>query len=407
MAAFLAAFCFYKVLVMSNSLMNTYARLPVTFERGEGAWLWDTDGNKYLDALCGIAVTGLGHAHPQITQAICEQAAQLMHTTNLFGIKHQQTLGDKLVQLSGMDKCFFANSGAEANEAALKIARLYGHHQGIEQPTIIVTENSFHGRTLATLSATGSRKIQAGFEPLVKGFLRVPYNDLQAIEHVAKHEKNIVGVLVEPVQGESGIKIPSDDYLSGIRDICDKHNWLMMLDEIQTGMGRSGKWFAFQHYDFLPDIMTLAKGLGNGFPVGVCIARGEAAETFQPGKHGTTFGGNPMACRTALEVINIIEQHDLPSRAAQLGSKILADLKTNLDGLAHVKEVRGKGLLLAVELNAPCTKLAKEALENGIVINVTNNTIVRILPPLIISDEEADLIVEKITAVVENFTPEK
>ncbi|WP_455210887.1 acetylornithine/succinylornithine family transaminase [Kaarinaea lacus] len=390
-----------------SSLMNTYARLPVTFQRGEGAWLWDTDGKKYLDALCGIAVTGLGHAHPQITKAICEQAGQLMHTTNLFGIEHQRALGDKLVQLSGMETCFFANSGAEANEAAIKIARLYGHHQGIEQSTIVVTENSFHGRTLATLSATGSRKVQAGFEPLVKGFLRVPYNELAAIEHIAKHEKNVVGVLVEPVQGESGINIPDDDYLSGIRNICDQHNWLMMLDEIQTGMGRSGKWFAFQHYDLKPDIMTLAKGLGNGFPVGVCIARGQAAQTFQPGNHGTTFGGNPLACRTALEVINVIEQNHLANRAEQLGNKILTGLKTSLHDAPHMKDIRGKGLLLAVELTAPCTKLAKEALDNGIVINVTNNNIIRILPPLIISDDEADLIVEKITTLVKNFTPDQ
>ena len=391
---------------MSESLMNTYARLPVTFARGEGAWLWDNDGKKYLDALCGIAVTGLGHAHPQITRAICEQAGQLMHTTNLFGIQHQQTLGDKLVQLSGMDKCFFANSGAEANEAAIKIARLYGHLKGIEQPSIVVTENSFHGRTLATLSATGSRKVQAGFEPLVKGFLRVPYNDLQAIENIAKHEKSVVGVLVEPVQGESGINIPDDNYLSGIRAICDKHNWLMMLDEIQTGMGRSGKWFGFQHYNFLPDIMTLAKGLGNGFPIGACIARGEAAQTFQPGNHGTTFGGNPLACRTALEVINVIEQNRLTERAAQLGSRILSGLQTGLQDVPHVKQIRGKGLLLAVELDSPCTQLAKAGLEQGIVINVTNYSVIRILPPLILSDAEADLMVEKIIALVKSFSPD-
>jgi acetylornithine aminotransferase len=390
---------------MPDTLMNTYARLPVTFERGEGAWLWDTEGKQYIDALCGIAVTGLGHAHPQITQAICEQAGQLMHTTNLFGIKYQQMLGDQLAQLSGMENCFFANSGAEANEAAIKIARLHAHHRGVEDPAIVVTENSFHGRTLATLSATGSRKVQAGFEPLVKGFLRVPYNDLQAIENIAKHHKNVVGVLVEPVQGESGIQIPDADYLSGVRAICDNHQWLMMLDEIQTGMGRSGKWFAFQHFDFLPDIMTLAKGLGNGFPIGVCIARGEAAKAFQPGKHGTTFGGNPLACRTALEVIKVIEQNNLVSRAAELGERLLGGLKANLQSLPQVKQVRGKGLLLAVELNAPCTTLAKEALDNGIVINVTNSNVIRILPPLIISNEEADVIVEKITTVVKNFTP--
>ena len=386
--------------------MNTYARLPVTFERGEGAWLWDTDGNRYLDALCGIAVTGLGHAHPQITKAICEQASQLMHTTNLFGIKNQQLLGDKLVQLSAMDKCFFANSGAEANEAAIKIARLYGHQKGIEQPSIVVMENSFHGRTLATLTATGSRKVQAGFEPLVKGFLRVPYNDLEAIQNIAKLEKSVVAVLVEPIQGESGINIPNDTYLSGIREICDKHNWLMMLDEIQTGMGRSGRWFGFQHYDFVPDVMTLAKGLGNGFPVGACIARGEAAETFHPGNHGSTFGGNPLACRTALEVINIIEQNNLVSRASELGKKILAGLESSLQGAPLVKEVRGKGLLIAVELESTCTQLVKQGLESGIVINVTNNNVIRILPPLIISDTEAETIIEKITNLVKNFVPE-
>jgi acetylornithine/N-succinyldiaminopimelate aminotransferase len=390
---------------MSISLMNTYARLPVTFERGEGAWLWDTDGNKYLDALCGIAVTGLGHGHPQITKAICEQASLLMHTTNLFGVKNQQLLGDKLVQLSAMDKCFFSNSGAEANEAAIKIARLYGHHKGIDQPSIVVMENSFHGRTLATLSATGSRKVQAGFEPLVRGFLRVPYNDLDAIQNVAKNEKSIAAVLVEPVQGESGINIPDEHYLSGIREICDNHNWLMMLDEIQSGMGRSGLWFAHQHYGLVPDVMTLAKGLGNGFPVGVCIARGEAAETFHPGNHGSTFGGNPLACRTALEVLNVMEQDNLVKRSAELGNKILDGLKNSLQHLPHVKEVRGKGLLLAVELNSNCTQLANQALENGIVINVTNNNVVRILPPLIISDAEADLIVEKISVLVKNFTP--
>jgi len=392
---------------MSTSLMNTYARLPVTFERGEGAWLWDTDGNKYLDALCGIAVTGLGHAHPQITKAICEQASQLMHTTNLFGIKNQQLLGDKLVQLSSMDKCFFANSGAEANEAAIKIARLYGHHKGIEQPSIVVMENSFHGRTLATLSATGSRKVQAGFEPLVRGFLRVPYDDLEAIQNIAKHEKSVVAVLVEPMQGESGINIPSDTYLSGIREICDKHNWLMMLDEIQSGMGRSGQWFAFQHHDFLPDVMTLAKGLGNGFPIGACVARGEAADTFHPGNHGTTFGGNPLACRTAMEVITVMEQNNLVNRAAELGERILAGLNAGLQDLPHVKEVRGKGLLIGVELTSTCTKLAKQALDSGIVINVTNNNVIRILPPLIMSNEEADLIVEKVSALVKNFTPDQ
>ncbi|WP_455203623.1 acetylornithine/succinylornithine family transaminase [Kaarinaea lacus] len=392
---------------MSDALMNTYARLPITFDHGEGAWLWDTNGKQYLDALCGIAVTGLGHAHPQVTRAISEQAAQLIHTSNLFGIQHQQTLGDQLTRISGMDKCFFSNSGAEANEAAIKIARLYGHNRDIENPAIIVTDNSFHGRTLATLSATGNRKVQAGFEPLVKGFIRVPYNDLQAIHNIAKHDKNVVGVLVEPMQGESGINIPDDDYLPGIRQICDDNGWLMMLDEIQTGMGRSGKWFAFQHYDLMPDVMTLAKGLGNGVPIGACLARGTAAVTLQPGNHGSTFGGNPFACRVASTVIDTIEQQQLMNNAAEMGAHILSGLKQQLQNLDHVQEVRGKGLLLAVELKSPCAELVQQALDAGIIINVTNSKIIRLLPPLIIDTKQADMIVEKVSALVKNFTANK
>lgn len=387
--------------------MNTYARLPITFDHGEGAWLWDTNGKQYLDALCGIAVTGLGHAHPKVTEAISDQAAQLIHTSNLFGIQHQQTLGDQLTRISGMDKCFFSNSGAEANEAAIKIARLYGHNRDIENPALIVTENSFHGRTLATLSATGSRKVQAGFEPLVKGFIRVPYNDLEAIRNIAKHDKNVVGVLVEPMQGESGINIPGDDYLPGIRQICDDNGWLMMLDEIQTGMGRSGKWFAFQHYGLMPDIMTLAKGLGNGVPIGACLARGTAAQTLQPGNHGSTFGGNPFACRVACTVIDTIEQQQLMNNAAEMGARILTGLKQQLQHLDHVQDVRGKGLLLAVELKSPCAELVQQALDAGIIINVTNSKIIRLLPPLIIDTKQADMIVEKVSALVKNFTANK
>ena len=383
--------------------MKTYAPLPVTFTHGNGCWLWDNKDNKYLDALCGIAVTGLGHAHPAISEAICGQAKRLLHTSNLFEIELQKQLAEKLTALAGMDNVFFSNSGAEANEAAIKIARLYGHHKGIKQPTIIVTENSFHGRTLATLTATGNRKVQAGFEPLVAGFSRAPYNDIDALRNIAKHDKNVVAVMVEPLQGESGINIPDDNYLPAIREICDEQGWLMILDEIQTGMGRSGRWFAFQHHNITPDIMTLAKALGNGVPIGACLAKGEAAQTFQPGNDGTTFGGNPLACRTALAVIETIEQNGLLERANVLGKRILDGLRQNLAKHPHVKDIRGKGLLIAVELDAPCKALAQQALDMGIVINIANESRIRLLPPLILSDDEADLIVEKVSRLVSEF----
>ena len=387
----------------TNKLMKTYAPLPVTFTHGNGCWLWDNKDNKYLDALCGIAVTGLGHAHPAISEAICGQAKRLLHTSNLFEIELQKQLAEKLTALVGMENVFFSNSGAEANEAAIKIARLYGHHKGIKQPAIIVTENSFHGRTLATLTATGNRKVQAGFEPLVAGFSRAPYNDIDALRNIAKHDKNVVAVMVEPLQGESGINIPDDNYLPAIREICDEQGWLMILDEIQTGMGRSGRWFAFQHHSITPDIMTLAKALGNGVPIGACLAKGEAAQTFQPGNHGTTFGGNPLACRTALAVIETIEQNGLVERANVLGKRILDGLRQNLAKHPHVKDIRGKGLLIAVELNAPCKALAQQALDMGIVINIANESRIRLLPPLILSDDEADLIVEKVSRLVSEF----
>ncbi|WP_455366666.1 acetylornithine/succinylornithine family transaminase [Kaarinaea lacus] len=389
----------------SNKLMKTYSPLPVTFSHGNGCWLWDNKDNKYLDALCGIAVTGLGHAHPAISEAICGQAKRLLHTSNLFEIGLQQQLAEKLTALAGMDNVFFSNSGAEANEAAIKIARLYGHHKGIKQPAIIVTENSFHGRTLATLTATGNRKVQAGFEPLVAGFSRAPYNDIDALRNIAKHDKNVVAVMVEPLQGESGINIPDDNYLPAIRELCDEQGWLMILDEIQTGMGRSGRWFAFQHYDITPDIMTLAKALGNGVPIGACLAKGEAAQTFQPGNHGTTFGGNPLACRTALAVIETIELNGLVERASLLGQRILDGLRHNLATHPHVKDIRGKGLLIAVELTAPCKELVQQALNMGIVINVANENRIRLLPPLILSDDEADMIVSKVSSLVSEFEP--
>ena len=390
---------------MANSLMTTYAPLPVTFTHGEGVWLWDKAGNKYLDALCGIAVTGLGHAHPAVTRAICDQAGKLLHTSNIYQIEHQQALGDRLVQLSGMDNVFFANSGAEANEAAIKIARLYGHNKGINEPTIVVMESSFHGRTLATLTATGNRKIQAGFEPLVKGFVRAPYNDLAALRTIAEHNNNIVAVLVEPIQGEGGINIPDADYLQGIREICDAHGWLMMLDEIQTGMGRSGEWFCFQHAALKPDVMTLAKALGNGAPIGACIARSAAAQTFQPGNHGSTFGGNPLACRAALAVVDAIEQDGLVQRAAQLGDRLQQGFRQQLEGHEMVKDVRNQGLLLGIELQQPCKPLMQAGLDQGILINVTADSVIRLLPPLTLTDAEADMIVDKVVGLINNFTP--
>lgn len=388
---------------MSDHLMATYSRLPVTFERGKGAQLWDTTGTQYLDALGGIAVCGLGHAHPAVSQAICKQADTLIHTSNLYGIQHQTALSNKLCELSGLDKVFFSNSGAEANEAAIKLARLYGHNKNIQAPEIIVMENSFHGRTMATLSATGNRRIQAGFEPLVQGFVRAPYNDLEALQTIANNSPNVVAVLVEPIQGESGIQIPDDDYLNGIRTLCDENDWLMMLDEIQTGMCRTGKWFAFQHNKLSPDVMTLAKSLGNGMPIGACLAGGKAADVLQPGTHGSTYGGNPLACNTALAVIATLESEKLEQRTATLGGKIVSNFQAALENVEGISEIRGKGLMIGIELDRPCGELVNMGLEAGILINVTAGNVVRLLPPLIISDDEADQIVNITSKLIIDF----
>ncbi|MES9868682.1 MAG: aspartate aminotransferase family protein [Sedimenticola sp.] len=388
---------------MTDSLMATYKRLPVSFQRGEGVWLWDTDGKRYLDALSGIAVCGLGHAHPAVKEALCNQAGELIHTSNLYGIEQQEKLGDMLTRLSGMDRVFFSNSGAEANEAAIKLARLYGHNKGVDNPVIVVTENSFHGRTLATLSATGNRKVQAGFEPLVKGFARIPYGDIDSLLQVAENTPNVVAVLVEPVQGEGGINIPDEDYLNRIREICDDHDWLMMLDEIQTGMGRSGKMFAHQLNGITPDVMTLAKGLGNGVPIGACLAKGKAADVFGPGTHGSTFGGNPLACAAAAAVIETLEKDDLPARADQLSGKLLADFADALEGVAGVEEIRGTGLLIGIELDRPCPELVTQALEQGLLINVTAEKVVRLLPPLVMSDDEAEQLVSTLSNLIKEF----
>ena len=383
--------------------MSTYKRLPIQFERGEGIWLWDTENRQYLDALSGIAVCGLGHAHPAVAQAISEQAGKLVHTSNLYGIPLQEQLADRLCALAKMDRVFFSTTGAESNEAAIKIARLFGHSKGIDCPAIIVMENSFHGRTLATLTATGNRKVQAGFEPLVRGFIRVPYNDLEAIRAVAANKSDAVAVLVEPVQGEGGINIPDAGYLEGVRRLCDEHNWLMMLDEIQTGMGRTGKWFAYQHDDIVPDIITIAKALGNGVPIGACLARGKAADMMQPGSHGTTFGGNPLACSAALAVLDTMEQEKLVEHAAILGQQLLKGFTSSLKDLQGVTEIRGHGLMIGIELDRPCTELIGKALSQGLLINVTAERVVRLLPPLITTEKQADMIVAKVSDLIRDF----
>ncbi len=387
----------------SQHIMNTYGRLPVTFERGEGCYLFDTTGQAYLDALSGIAVCSLGHAHPAIQQALTEQAGKLVHTSNLYQIPKQNELSDKLCELAGMENVFFSNSGAEANECAIKIARLYGHNNEIKEPVIIVTEGSFHGRTLATLSATGNRKIQAGFEPLVQGFARVPFNDIDAIKNVAKNNKNVVAILIEPIQGEGGVNVPADDYLKQIRQLCDEHNWLMMLDEIQTGMNRTGQWFAHQHNNIKPDVMTLAKALANGVPIGACLANGKAATTLQPGNHGSTFGGNPLACAAALATIAMMQTQEITKKAHSSGEYLINHLRSMLAEVPGIVNIRGKGLMIGIELERDCTELVAKALDKNLLINVTAQNTIRLLPPLIISRAEMDLLSDKLSAIIKEF----
>lgn len=384
-------------------LMSTYNRLPLTFTRGEGVWLEDIEGKKYLDALSGIAVCGLGHCHPDISKVICEQASTLLHTSNLYEIPLQTQLAGRLAKLTGMDKVFFANSGAEANEAAIKIARLYGHKKGINSPSILVCEGSFHGRTMATLSATGNRKVRAGFEPLLRGFSRIPYNDLDAARDAATNDPNVVAILVEPVQGESGIKVPDEAYLSSLREICDKNGWLLMLDEIQTGLCRSGKWFCHQYAGIVPDVMTLAKALGNGLPIGACVVNNEAANVFEPGNHGSTFGGNPLASATSLAVLNVLERDNLAEQAARSGELLQKLFNDALSGNPHVKDIRGIGLLFAIELDRPCGELVMKAAAKGLLINVTAETVIRLLPPLICSESDIREIANRLIPLIEEF----
>ena len=385
--------------------MNTYGRQPVTFTHGDGVWLFDADGNKYLDALAGVAVNGLGHAHPKLVKALSEQVAKMIHVSNIYGIAEQEKLADKLAEISGMDKVFFCNSGCEANEASIKLARLYGHNKGVTNPEIIVMERSFHGRTMATLSATGNRKAQAGFEPLVSGFVRVPYDDLEAIKQIASRKNNVVAILVEPVQGEGGVHIPADmrGYLQGLRKLCDDNGWLLMLDEVQSGIGRTGTWFAYQHTGIVPDVMSLAKGLGSGVPIGACVAKGVAAETFAPGKHGSTFGGNPLATTAGLITLNVIADEKLRENAQKMGDLIRTGLQAELANAKGVVVVRNAGLMIGIELDRPCADLVKMALANKLLINVTAEKVVRLLPPLVINEAEAKELVTRLAALIKQF----
>ncbi|MDZ4252814.1 MAG: aspartate aminotransferase family protein [Sulfuritalea sp.] len=384
-------------------LMNTYGRLPVAFTHGEGCRLFDEQGKTYLDALAGIAVNTLGHNHPRLVKVLREQVGRLIHTSNLYRISEAEAASDRLAVLSGMDEVFFCNSGCEANEAAIKLARLYGHHRGIEQPAIIVMEQAFHGRTLATLSATGNRKVQAGFEPLVTGFVRVPFDDFAAIEQLAERNPNIVAVLFEPIQGEGGINLAHKDFMRSLRRICDQKEWLFMVDEVQCGIGRTGAWFAHQHAGIVPDVMTLAKGLGSGVPIGACLATGRAAGVFKPGNHGSTFGGNPLACVAALTTLEVIEADGLMARAVKLGEAIRGGLREGLSGIPSVVEVRGDGLMIGIELDRPCADLVQRGLAAGMLINVTADKVVRLLPALVMSDAEGAELVAALVALIKEF----
>lgn len=388
---------------MSNFLMPTYNRLPIAFTHGQGPWLWDTQGEQYLDALSGIAVTVLGHNHPAITAAIIDQASQVLHTCNLYEIPYQMALGEKLCQLSGMSQAFFGNSGAEANEAALKLARLYGHSKGIANPQVITLENSFHGRTLGTLSASGNRKIQAGYEPLMEGFVRAPFNDINALKTIAAHHPEVVAILVEPILGNGGIIVPDHGYLKQIRELCNNQGWLMMLDEVQTGIAHTGKMFAFQHENIIPDVLTLAKALGNGIPISACLAHGKAVDLFTVEKHGTTLGGNPFACRIGLTVLATIEKEGLLDHAKKMGDYLAHGFRDALAHINGVKTIRNKGMMFGIELDRSAKGITQLALKHRLLFNIANENVLRLIPPIIINEQEADLIVERLQACVKEF----
>ena len=386
-----------------SHLMDTYKRIPVAFARGEGVWLWDESGKRYLDALAGIAVNTLGHGHSRLMQAITEQSRRLLHVSNLYRITEQERLADKLAAISGLDSAFFCNSGCEANEAAIKLARLYGHGRGVDNPAIVVMDKAFHGRTLATLSATGNRKVQAGFEPLVTGFVRVPFNDIESVRQVAARDRNVVAVLVEPIQGEGGINVSEMEYLRDLSEVCDRNGWLLMLDEVQCGIGRTGRWFVYQQAGIRPDVVLLAKGLASGLPIGACLAGGAAAKVFQPGTHGSTFGGNPLVCAAALATLAAIEEDGLMKNAERIGGVLLGELRDALGSLPGVVQVRGQGLMIGVELDRPCGDLVNRALAEGLLINVTMDNVIRLLPPLVINEAEARQVLAILVPLVRAF----
>ena len=389
----------------NNNLLNTYNRLPVSFEKGEGVWLFDKHGKKYLDALSGVAVNTLGHNHPALVKALTQQVSKLIHVSNYYNIDEQSLLAEELAGLSQLSSAFFCNSGCEANEAAIKIARLHGHKQKIHSPDIIVMDKAWHGRSMATLSATGSRKAQAGFEPLMPGFIRVPYDDIASIQKIANQKNNIVAIMLEPIQGEGGINIPKNlsSYLSNLRKICDINNWLLIFDEVQCGIGRTGKWFAFQHSKIKPDVVTLAKGLASGVPVGACITNKKTSNLMVPGKHGSTFGGNPLACVSSLVTLKAIKKESLKENAITQGDFIAKELEKNLQGYKLVKKIRHIGLMLGIELSIPCNDLIQIALDEKLLINVTADNVIRLLPPLIINKSESQFLVDKLSALIISF----
>ena len=386
-----------------SHLMNTYNRQPVAFTHGEGVWMFDENGKRYLDALSGIAVNTLGHAHPRLVAALAAQAGKLIHTSNVYRVREQEILSDKLTALAAMDDVFFCNSGCEANEAAIKLARLYGHQKGIDSPAVIVMEQAFHGRTLATLSATGNRKVQAGFEPLVSGFVRVPFDDIAAVEAVAQNNPNVVAILFEVIQGEGGINICHNEFLQSLRKLCDAKGWLFMLDEVQSGIGRTGKWFAHQHAGIKPDVMTLAKGLGSGVPIGACMTTGKAFGVFKPGNHGSTFGGNPLACAAALTTLEVIEQDKLMANATQQGENIRNGMAAALAGVTGIVDIRGEGLMIGIQLDRSCGELVNLAREAGLLINVTQDSVIRLLPALTYTDADSKQLVDILAPVVKKF----
>jgi acetylornithine aminotransferase len=385
-----------------SHVMNTYARQPVAFVRGEGVWLWDEAGKKYLDALAGIAVNTLGYAHPRLVKALTARIQSgVIHTSNLWRIPDQEAAADRVAEITGLDEVFFCNSGLEATEASIKVARKYGHDKGIAEPAIIVMEKAFHGRSLATLSATGSRKVQAGFEPLVQGFVRVPLNDLESVRQVASHNRNVSAVLIEPIQGEGGINVSRLEYLRGLKQLCDEHGWLFISDEVQCGLGRSGKWFVYQHAGFQPDVVALAKGLASGVPVGACVVGGRAKGVFKPGNHGSTFGGNPLAMTAVVTTIDTIKEEGLLANSARVGELLMSSLKSQIGNAAA--DIRGMGLMIGVELKEACGELVKQALDAGLVINVTADNVIRLLPPLVMKEAEARQVVERLVPLVKAF----